>query len=180
MILQGESSDSTILDAERQGGVIRISDNSYNMVSGLTLRGGQSGSGGGIYMSNTSPIIKNVNITDNYAVYGRSGFGGGIHCRNGSPVLQNIIITDNNSTVYGGGCYFSNSHPILINALILNNYYTGITCNSSTPFIINSTLLKQQTFSLAKVIHGGMKWLCGIINNIWKVMLEINRRQINT
>jgi predicted outer membrane repeat protein len=53
-------------------------------------------SGGGIYCDSSSPIIRNVQIRDNFAWY-----GGGMYIYQGSPQLDNVTFTGN--TAFTGG-----------------------------------------------------------------------------
>ena len=75
----------------------------------MTLRNGaaDNGSGGGgIYCSFSSPVFRDLIITENYATYWGTGEnGGGAYFSYSNPVLENILIKDNMAT-HGGGIYF--------------------------------------------------------------------------
>ncbi len=111
------------------------SDNSYNVVvtsnitptailDGFTISGGNSNSflnsaavGGGIYISNGSPTLANLVITDNSA----RRDGGGMYYQNSSPTLTNISFNNNFAGRNGGGIYSFRSNSILSDVTFENN-----------------------------------------------------------
>ena len=104
----------------------------------------QHGTGGGLFLINSSPKIMNTIIRDNEAQY---GCGGGICCSNNSnPLIINSIF-NNNQSDWGGAIISVESKPIIINSTIVNNYSTmggGIICTSySSPIITNSILFNN-------------------------------------
>ena len=69
---------------------------------GFTIKNGYVDyGGGGIYCSNTSPIIQKCRIIDCKA----DRFGGGIYCHYSNTVIGDCLIANNNTT-YGGGAYY--------------------------------------------------------------------------
>jgi len=108
----------------------------------------------GIYChDNSSPSIKNVNITGNtgglYCINNSNpnledvtiigNIGTGITCFDSSPILENVII-QKNKAIGGGGIYCNNANLSLSNVTITGNFATnsggGICCtgNSSVNF----------------------------------------------
>lgn len=76
--------------------------------------------GGGVFIFQSSPIIKESEISyNNTQAY--NGSGGGIHCLEGSPVLNDVLIKNNIAAV-GGGLHFAESTPTLTNVIIEDNY----------------------------------------------------------
>lgn len=111
--------------------VIRITTmvDSATIIEGFTIRNGFAGSGGGIYISGSSPSIINNIIIDNEANSEDFGCGGGISCMyNSSPLIMGNTITENRAVVYGGpfrgggGIYCRESSPTIINNVITFNY----------------------------------------------------------
>jgi hypothetical protein len=120
-------------------------DNCYHVVSairvdatavldGFTITGGQAfGSndpnknscGGGLYIDEGSPIIRDCLILGNAARY----YGAGVYTRSqGSPALVNCVIADNWSEWWGGGLFNHGSDLALERCLISGNgavYYGG-------------------------------------------------------
>jgi hypothetical protein len=108
-------------------------------VSGITIT-----SGDGINISESSTIIENCIIKDNWIV--------GLKCSSSSPLIKNCVITKNRGLKVGGtgiACY--NSSPIILNSIIADNFssigsYTygeAISCYYSSPAIINCTITKN-------------------------------------
>jgi hypothetical protein len=118
--LIGEVMDSTILDAEGKGGVIRIRDNSFNEISDMTITGGMAVSGGGIYCYSDNATLKNLNIHGNSA-----DDGGGITGKNCSPDIIECYVHDNSAIHQGGGIYLHTGTdydtPNLNDLIITNN-----------------------------------------------------------
>jgi parallel beta-helix repeat protein len=75
------------------------------------------GYGGGLYIKNSSLVLKNCIVSNNTAYD-----GGGLECWSGSPYLINCIISNNHANRYGGGidCY-SQGNPKLTNCTLANN-----------------------------------------------------------
>jgi predicted outer membrane repeat protein len=102
--------------------------------------------GGAIYCENSSPQIKNCNISNNLAVS-----GGAIYLLSSPVLIKNVSITENRATTSGGGIYCSNSDPELQNVIIAKNRSLnwlvdgdnggGIFCRSSSPHLLNVTMV---------------------------------------
>jgi len=113
-----------------------IKDGNANGSTSITVNGKTlyQNSGSGIYNYSSSPVIKNVLVTDNTATYG----GGGVVNITSSAKYVNVTISGNNATL-GGGMYNDlTSSPKLYNTLLLGNSATtdaGMYTNSanSTP-----------------------------------------------
>lgn len=148
----GASEDETILDADSTSTVIRyIQQQNPGTISSFTVRNGSADYGGGIYCSDSQPILENITLSNNSALYK----GGGIFCSNSEPVLENVTILNNYAT-HGGG-FFSefNSNPILDNVTILDNnasFGGGIKCVFSDLILLNSTISNN----VASVFGGGI------------------------
>lgn len=103
--------ESTIIDGSYAGPVVSFTsgEGRSSVLDGFTLRNGDStwelspqGFGGGVYISSSSPVIRNNRITGNFACT-----GGGISADGGSPLIQGNFIANNNQqpcgAFYGGG-----------------------------------------------------------------------------
>ena len=123
----------TVIDGNENGSVAMFTNGeSENAVlQGFTLKSGngnyadpdENGSyytyGGGVYCQNTSPILKDLIITENS---GHEGGGGGIFCYDASPTIVGCIIIDNISNDVGGGLYARNgSNVVLIDVEFIGN-----------------------------------------------------------
>jgi len=156
--LCGFSEDETILDADSTSTVIRfIQQENAGAISNLTIRNGSADSGGGIYCSNSDPIIENITISNNSA-----SNGGGIYCNAADPSLENVTISENNAS-YGGGFYsYFYSNPILENVTISDNYAQyggGIVCNFSNLILGNSTISNNHSSNKGGGIYGSAAYL---------------------
>ncbi|WP_417799794.1 PKD domain-containing protein [Tenacibaculum sp.] len=88
--------------------------------------------GGGIYNASSSPIFKNITISENKAQYG----GGGMYNVSSSPVILNLLCTNNtvqgktyrfkpSDNGYGGGMFNSASSPTITNTIFAYNKVVG-------------------------------------------------------
>jgi len=118
------------------------------------------GSGGGIYISESSPSIMNNTISSNYS--NSFGNGGGIFVASGSPLIEGNIIDSN---IDGSGNQYSavylNGPARVIRNVISNNTASGIYCNANAQ-LINNTISdnKQNGIFLASYAPDS------ILNNI--------------
>jgi hypothetical protein len=126
-------------------------------ISGLTIRNGQAGFGGGI--SNESGAT--LTITNSTISGNASAFGGGIF--NGGPLtISNTTISGN--TASGGGGVYSNGSLAITNSTISSNAGNsegGGVVNLGTAVITNSTLSNNSAsdgsgiFTIGAVQIGG-------------------------
>jgi hypothetical protein len=123
------------------------------VLEGFTIRNGPSGTlfntnllGGGMFIANASPTVRNCLFVNNAAGYGgglyglysnalvenctfsqnaASSDGGGLQFFGGAPVIRNCIISDNICTYNGGGLHMvqhvSGGFPTLQNCTITGN-----------------------------------------------------------
>jgi predicted outer membrane repeat protein len=132
------------------------------VLSGFTITNGTArsgwflGDGGGIYCSNSSPVLTNVDINGNTAE-----LGGGIFLSDSSPKLVNVTVRGNGTYSQGswsggfapgigGGIYCDNSSPGLENVTVSGNraYSSGgggIYCDNSSPSLENVTVSGNST-----------------------------------
>ncbi|UXP31568.1 T9SS type A sorting domain-containing protein [Reichenbachiella agarivorans] len=154
-----DASNATILKSNGNQRVITINyppvDPSPNILDGLVITGGGNvEQGGGIYVLNASPTLRNLIITDNTASgsngsgyqNGSNGHGGGIYIVGDcAPTLTNVVFSKNTAkggnggnwdgepytggnggNGYGGGMYSGNtSAPSLINVIFMDNSSNG-------------------------------------------------------
>ena len=135
-----------IIDCQQNGrGLIFSShEDSNTIIDGLMIINGKAPNdiygdpvGGGIYCYNSSPKIKNcqisynsaniVKVVDQYGTTYNYGKGGGLYCIYGSsPQIYNCIFSYNEAGVHGGGIYCdSQSNPVIIDSDIINNRAIG-------------------------------------------------------
>ncbi len=141
----GGSAQGSVLNGQNQHSVItNTSLSSTAVLDGFTITGGKDEvtGGGGIANTFASPVLRNLVISDNSAVWD----GGGIYNFNSSPILTNVVLTRNTAISGWGGALsnWDNSNPILVNVLINDNSTSelgGAIYNSgSSPQLTNVTI----------------------------------------
>ena len=116
------------------------SDNSYHVVvasdtntsaflDGFTVTGGNAddasiNSGGGMYVYQGSPSVKNVIFTNNYATFGGGMHSTGIGSRAITPILTDVTFHANSAVEGGGMRNLEFSHSILTNVVFDGNSVT--------------------------------------------------------
>ena len=135
--------------------VISAGDVENSVLDGFTIQGGKTASSGsiivngqtidnnrgaGIYLSNSSPTLKNLKIIHNEAF----AYGGGIYALGSNSNITNVLI-QNNTAFEGGGIYLvaSPNTLTLTNVEISNNTatYGGGICNASCSLtLVNATI----------------------------------------
>jgi hypothetical protein len=105
-----------------------------------------TGYGGGVYLSNSSPKLKNLIVAENNAV----DAGGGILIDVSDSFLSNITVTDNklisDKAIGGGGIYTYKSSPTLLDVSIVNNKIETFNHNAVGAGIFNKES-KQPTLT---------------------------------
>lgn len=110
--------ENLVISGENYGPVIQILNGEDNVeICGITIIDGDANFGGGLYISNASPLIESVKLSNNNSLFD----GGGIFTDGFSGELKNIIINNNESSRDGGGAFLLNSSPIMENIIIENN-----------------------------------------------------------
>ncbi|NOZ07606.1 MAG: DUF1565 domain-containing protein [FCB group bacterium] len=121
---------ATVIDGGGAGSVVTFNhgEGQNSVLAGFTITGGMAANGGGGFISQASPLIKNVLITGNTA----AEKGGGLVCYFMSePLLMNLTITDNSAGENGGGIFCrDNSQPGIVNSIIWNNTLTSGTVDN--------------------------------------------------
>ncbi len=127
-------------------------DNSYHVVvgtntdgtavlDGFTITKGKSnlsGEGGGMYIKDGSPTVRNCLVTGNEGIY-----GGGLYCTNGSPGISDCQFIGNYATTCGGVYNAANSSPTYSGCTFKENWADGggggMHNSDSSPTVVNCT-----------------------------------------
>ncbi|MDP8220255.1 MAG: T9SS type A sorting domain-containing protein [Candidatus Stygibacter frigidus] len=142
-------SESTIINGNGEGSVVTFQngESSMSVLSGFTIKNGDSIQGGGIYCTNDSnPYLFKLIITENIA-----DNGGGIYLDNSSPNIEELIISENRAEGFGGGVLCGNSSsPIIERTIIDSNYASlgggGISCGDNCDIsLLNTTIIDNDT-----------------------------------
>lgn len=138
--LIGPGRDALWIDANENSRVMSVSTSADVEVSGLTLTGGNSNRGGGIW--NGAPLT----LTD-VRLHNNSGeIGGGLYSDNYLVSITDSLIDLNSSRDIGGGIYIvgrGSSRLRMINSTVDGNTardVSGISVNHGPSEIINSTI----------------------------------------
>jgi predicted outer membrane repeat protein len=161
--INGPGAELITIDANALSRIIRIEDPNLNnsdspqvIISGLTLKGGNTGdvgdlhndrSGGAIW-SNANLTLDQVVINNNYA----NGSGGGIVSFHELMIEDSTISNNSASTSSGGGIYSYYGKLTLSNCMLLDNtaVYGGGIDSYRTP-----TVIEYSTFSGNDARRGG-------------------------
>ena len=146
--LIGSGADSCFIDGGQNGSVVTFenSENSTAVLSGFTIKNGSGwvwtdGTyGGGIYLDQSNPTIKDVKVVGNTATQK----GGGIYLFQSNPTITDIIISGNTATLYGGGIHLTSSNPTITNVTINGNTSQrggGISLKLSDPVMDHITIV---------------------------------------
>lgn len=124
LILRSESGDpaSTIVDGMNLGTVFRLQSCNDIAIEALSIRRGNGGAGGGIYLFNCSSIVIRANVIENN--FSQTD-GGGFFVQNSNVAIVGNRIVNNsanvNATLDGGGIFYYNSSGAIVDNWIQNN-----------------------------------------------------------
>jgi len=161
-VLSQAGPESTVIDGGGRGPVVVFdrAEHRHTVLAGFTIRNGHEPSnyanyGGGVYISGSSPTVRDNIIT------GNSGcFGGGIHVDFASPLLEGNEITHNRGGCGngGGGIYIGGAASTeVIGNLIADNttvwYGGGIELWAAGTPLISGNVIRGNTAQ-----EGGGLW----------------------
>ena len=143
---------NTIINGGGSGSVVTCStsEGPGSVLSGFVITGGSgtvSGPitlGGGMYILNSSPTVKNCSFSGNFV--GSFG-GGGMYNENSSPTVTNCTFSGNSGNS-GGGMLNNNSSPTMTNCLFSGNTARsggGIFNTISSPTVVNCSFSGNST-----------------------------------
>jgi parallel beta-helix repeat protein len=143
----------TTLNGEDSRHVVHISGEMTPTVDGLIITGGKAPDGGGIYIYDASPIIRNNVITGNRTITSGTyydGRGGGIYVggQSNAVILHNQVRS--NTSGYGGGIYHDGwgaTVTISANEVVANvaSYRGGGIMTERCPDTIQANVISNNT-----------------------------------
>jgi len=92
------------------------------VLAGFTVRGGDAGKGGGVYVSNASPTLSRLEVTGNNASTG----GCGIAVEHSSAVLSHVQVSGQACPAWGAGIYLHEMDGTLDNVSVASNTTWGM------------------------------------------------------
>jgi hypothetical protein len=136
--------DSTIIDGDESGTVVTIEDvqGDNPALTGFTIRNGRTeGWGGGISFLNSSVLMSDLMVSNNFAAG-----GGGINISTrDSLIVRNVTVRDNYSQSRAGGIFNSGSHTLFIDVHIINNesgsYAGGFSASGSPSHFLGGSIV---------------------------------------
>ena len=168
--------DSTIIDGEEASSVITLIgvESETAAIAGLTITNGLDDFGGGLILTNSSPMITHCHIVDNHAYNSGGGIfmndycypivsycviaenetniggGGGAYCIDSGPVFEYCVFSRNHSDVEGGGgIHNHNGDSVLINCTITGNWADGsggaVWCTGNAEFHVTNCIFWDNT-----------------------------------
>ena len=114
------SPQGTYIDGNVSSGVVvtfATGETNLSILDGLTIRNGLNQDGGGVYVFESSPTIRNCVITGNTA----KRYGGGLFIDAGSVTMESTVVRGNESSSAGGGVYMRTSSATVIDSSFENN-----------------------------------------------------------
>lgn len=140
---------NTIIDANgAPGPVVRFStaETASSVLEGVTITGafstGSTAYGGGVYLSGSAPVLRDVIVTNNTAYRGAGVY---FTVSGKVPLLERVVIQSNTATDYGGGIYVNAGDPELSGVFLLSNVVTssygsggGMYVYDGIPYLHNS------------------------------------------
>jgi hypothetical protein len=159
--INGLGANLLTINAGKQGfRVFNIDDGTSSLIdvtlNGLTITGGQTDLGGGIF-SRENLTLSNSTVRDNQA-----DFGGGIDNFEGTLTVSNSTVSGNEASVLGGGIENFEGTLNLINSTVSGNTATnggGINTIRGTLTANNSTLSDNEA-----ILGGGLENFEGTVN----------------
>lgn len=160
-VFSGEDS-ANVMSCTKSGGC------GQNLIlDGITISGGSSDMGGGMYIKEASPLIKNCLFTNNTA-----SSGGAMYVDSASPEIRECRFISNTTKVdtdggNGGGIYVISASPKIINTLIDGNTTgsgvdagnggkgAGMYNDQASPKIFNSVFAENTTGNGGDTGKGG-------------------------
>jgi predicted outer membrane repeat protein len=92
-----------VIDGNQNGNSVVVFSNNEtetSLLAGLTIQGGDTDFGGGIFIRDASPRLRQLIISDNTSNNRR---GGGIYCTEGGHIDLRYSAVESNTSLYGGG-----------------------------------------------------------------------------
>jgi len=99
--MTGSNPEEVILDADTLSSIINFINVPHGQIYNMTLQNGEATRGGGIYIRNSNPIIRNVILRYNHAEEGGAIYSG----NNSHPMIINSTFHHNSSSDDGGALY---------------------------------------------------------------------------
>ncbi len=187
IVVMGNPDDPSevVIDGDANGRSVvafRTEETDESVLTGFTIRNGESDNGGGIYCNGASPVLCNLVVSGNRAAHN----GGGIYITTvASPVINDVVISDNYSSEGGGMACNDRSHVTALNVIISGNSASddagGVQCSRSQLTMYKSIVANNEsgdsgggfTCTWGSVFQFENGLIFGNVANIGAVILEL-------
>jgi predicted outer membrane repeat protein len=143
--------------ADIRGGAIYVNGASPT-ISGNQISDNTAVVGGGIcVMTLSSAVIEGNQIESNLAS-GTESAGGGVHISDSSPVRLDRNIIRYNSAPLGSGVYVQDSSPSITNNVLASNNPAQLVIKASSPDVANNTIVGTQYSNSIGIDVLGSSW----------------------
>lgn len=107
VVLRSESGDpaTTVINCARQGPGLIVSSSTFTM-QGFTIRNCEAENGGGMHISSTYTVLRNIKFIGNHATKN----GGSLWIKSNAVEAYNSTISASTSDNYGGGVYIESAN----------------------------------------------------------------------
>ncbi len=116
LVLIGEAgSESCVIDGSYTDRAFYIhnGEGPETVIQGFTIRNFHIAKGAGVFVSGSSPTLRDLQFDTCVAGSWLGGDGGGLLLLDSSPAIENMRITNCSADDYGGGMYISSSYPVI-------------------------------------------------------------------
>jgi parallel beta-helix repeat protein len=154
----------TILDGHAEKPVVTFAsgETASSVLEGFTIRNGYSesvGEGGGVAISQSSPVIRGNVIVGNHACA-----GSGIRVNFGSPVIEDNTIADNTQAgcsggTGGGGIGVGGNSTVVIRRNTITNNVTFASGGGISLFAAGTPTIERNIISGNRALEGGGIWI---------------------
>ena len=168
----------TIIDGGSGGTTVSISGGNIDaghVLSGFTVTGGRSTSGGGIAITGgADPVVRDCVVIGNTVLSGGTGAaGGGVLCQDAAPLLINVWMEDNtvdaNQAANGGGFGAPQScTATLRNCVVTNNraggyaaHGGGVSSDQGSSLVLENVTIHNNTVAGLLADGAGIGMLLG-------------------
>ena len=173
VVMSENGPDNCIIDCvsgDNRGFAMLNGETNAAVLDGFTITNGGTIDGPGIYLSESSPTIRNMIITGNHA---NGGSGGGIYVGyQSTPVIEYCLITDNEAFYAGGGIYCYDYGSATISNCTITGNTTGIgggggirTVLNAIPDIVNCIIEGNNDVGVSFEYPNGTVTYCNIYGN---------------
>jgi predicted outer membrane repeat protein len=162
-ILSGEIGNASLQTDNSDHVVYSSGNNATSIIDGFTIMAGYTNTasmsfGGGIYIENGSPIVRNCNFKNNMSTQ----WAGAAFIMNSNSLIEGCTFQENTGNIYGAALYLYQGSLTIKNSTFLNNTCPSSDCQGGAIYnyygnlrIENSTFKSNTSTSFGGAIRNG-------------------------